>query len=283
MVGVQLSGGLGNQMFEYALYLKLKSMGKDVKIDDFTCYGPGERPNQLEVFGISYERLSREEYIGLTDSAMEPWQRVRRKLTGRRDLSYREADCNFDPEVLRREPTLLLGYFQTEKYFADIKEQVREAFQFRNFSPSEGVKAYEAQMASCNAVSLHIRRGDYLTEANRALFGNICDEGYYERAIAAMKGQVPGARFFVFSNDKDWVRARYTDRDFVIVEGNSEDAGYADLYLMSKCKHHILANSSFSWWGAWLDDNPDKKVIAPKTWLKGRSFTDIYTPEMQRM
>ena len=101
MVGVQLSGGLGNQMFEYALYLKLKSMGKDVRIDDVTCYGPQEkqRVNQLSVFGVSYERMTKQEYEQITDSSMSPLHRARRLLRGRKDLSYREASCNYDPEI----------------------------------------------------------------------------------------------------------------------------------------------------------------------------------------
>ena len=104
MVGVQLSGGLGNQMFEYALYLKLKSMGKDVRIDDVTCYGAQEkqRVNQLSVFGVSYERMTKQEYEQITDSSMSPLHRARRLLWGRKDLSYREASCNYDPEILRR-------------------------------------------------------------------------------------------------------------------------------------------------------------------------------------
>ena len=148
MVGVQLSGGLGNQMFEYALYLKLKSMGKDVRIDDVTCYGAQEkqRVNQLSVFGVSYERMTKQEYEQITDSSMSPLHRARRLLCGRKDLSYREASCNYDPEILRREPALLLGYFQTERYFADIKEQVREAFTFRNLTLTKESAAMEQQM-----------------------------------------------------------------------------------------------------------------------------------------
>ena len=177
MVGVQLSGGLGNQMFEYALYLKLKSMGKDVRIDDVTCYGAQEkqRVNQLSVFGVSYERMTKQEYEQITDSSMSPLHRARRLLWGRKDLSYREASCNYDPEILRREPALLLGYFQTERYFADIKEQVREAFTFRNLTLTKESAAMEQQMKECESVSVHIRRGDYLTPANQALFGGICD------------------------------------------------------------------------------------------------------------
>lgn len=292
MVAVQLSGGLGNQMFEYALYLKLKSMGKEVKIDDFTCYGEQElqRTNQLSVFGVSYERLSEQEYIALTDSSMRPADRVRRKLLGRRDLSYREASCNFDPEVLRREPTLLLGYFQSEQYFADIKEQVREAFRFQGtdaktpglFLPAEQQELL-SEIRGSEAVSVHIRRGDYLSAQNQALFGGICDDAYYERALAEMKRRLPEAVFFFFSNDTEWVKERYRGENCVVVEGNGEDAGFRDLFLMSRCRHHIMANSSFSWWGAWLDENPDKIVIAPKKWFNDRECRDIYTDWMIRM
>lgn len=119
MVGVQLSGGLGNQMFEYALYLKLKSMGKDVRIDDVTCYGAQEkqRVNQLSVFGVSYEHMTKQEYEQITDSSMSPLHRARRLLCGRKDLSYREASCNYDPEILRREPAPAVGIFSDGTVF----------------------------------------------------------------------------------------------------------------------------------------------------------------------
>ncbi|MDO4293871.1 MAG: alpha-1,2-fucosyltransferase [Eubacteriales bacterium] len=282
MVAVQLSGGLGNQMFEYALYLKLKSMGKKVKIDDFTCYGPSERQrsNQLGVFGVSYDRLSQREYEALTDSCMLPWHRARRLLFGRKDRSYREADCNFDPELLRREQALLLGYFQTEKYFADIREQVREAFTFRNLTLSGTSGEYLRQIESCRAVSVHVRRGDYLKLENQKIFGGICDETYYERALQFVRSKYEDAVFFFFSNDPEWVKARYGGPGCVVAEGNGEDGGCRDLFLMSRCRHHILANSSFSWWGAWLDSRLDKTVIAPKRWFNDRDCRDIYTEQM---
>lgn len=283
MTGVQMSGGLGNQMFEYALYLKLKSLGRQVKMDDFTCYGPGERPKQLGVFGLSYDVLTKEEYNALTDSWMDPVSRVRRKLTGRKDLSYRERDCNFDEQVLTKEPALLLGYFQSEKYFKDIEEQVRKAFAFRCYEPSERVKEYEDRIQRCLAVSLHVRRGDYLKPENIKQFGDIFGEGYYDRALARMKELFPEAVFYVFSNDTKWAKAHYTGEEFIVVDCCDEDSGYADMYLMSKCRHHIIANSSFSWWGAWLNASPHKKVIAPKRWFADRECVDIYTQEMEKL
>lgn len=297
MIAVQLSGGLGNQMFEYALYLKLKSLGKEVKLDDFTCYGEGQRKKQLEVFGIharsgnraeaegqeallAYDRLTKAEYIALTDSDLGLASKIRRKLSGRKDLSYREKSADFDPEIFLREPALFLGCFQTEKYFADIEDQVREAFRFRNFAPSARTKGYEEQILCSMAVSVHIRRGDYLDPKYKSLYEGNCDEAYYERAIRKMREMLPDAEFFFFSNDTAWVKEKYNGPGCRVVEGNDEDAGFADLYLMSRCRHHIIANSSFSWWGAWLNDSPEKRVIAPKRWLNGRVCSDIYTEDM---
>ncbi len=301
MVGVQLSGGLGNQMFEYALYLRLKAMGREVKIDDFTCYGAGNRRLALSVFGIGcqedertgdvlhYARLTQKEYVSLTDSSLGPACRIRRKLMGRRDLSYREYSVNYDPAVLEKDPVLLLGCFQSEKYFAPVRDKVREAYRFRNLSLSPSQREYERRICSCASVGVHIRRGDYLDPRYRGLYVGICGEDYYKRAMEAVRKQIPGAVFFFFSNDTPWVKAHYDGPDCVTVEGSDEDTGYVDLYLMSRCRHQIMANSSFSWWGAWLNQNPDKRVMAPARWLNrtgdGQVYDreecrDIYTEEM---
>ena len=289
MIGVQLSGGLGNQMFEYALYLKLKSMGRDVKVDDFTCYGPGTRQKMLERFGVSYERLSEAEYIALTDSSLRLRHRIRRKITGRRDLSYRERSTNYDPEVLTREPALLLGCFQTEKYFSDIAGQVREAYGFRGYEPVGANREYDRRIRESLSVGVHIRRGDYLDPKYSALYRGICDDGYYERAMLRIQSEFPEAEFFFFSNDPEWVKKHYQGPRVTVIEGHTEEDGFADLYLMSRCRHQIIANSSFSWWAAWLNANPDKRVIAPGRWLNvdplgkagvREACTDIYTKEM---
>lgn len=197
--------------------------------------------------------------------------------------SYREKDTNFDPEVLTREPVLLEGCFQSEKYFAPVKDEVREAFQFRNVDLTEGYRAYLAQVENTPSVSVHIRRGDYLDAGTNGIYENICDDAYYERAMQYMKERVPGAVFYLFTNDPDWVREHMAGNDRVLVEGSTEDTGYMDLFLMSRCRHSILANSSFSWWGGWLNDNPEKIVIAPARWLNGRDCRDIYTEDMIKL
>ncbi len=291
---IRMTGGLGNQMFQYALYLRLKSQGREVKLDDKTEYEKKDaRPILLWVFGIEYPAADREEINEITDGFMKLSHRIRRRLFGRKSLEYHEKSCNFDEQILLKEPAYLTGYFQSEKYFDTVEAQVREAFRFSNHiwdRLPEEVKSrfrkYEKQIDDERAVSVHIRRGDYLD--NHEVYGGICTETYYKKAIMLMKDKFPDAVFYVFSNEskwvKDWIGCTFGgDESFVVVEGATEDTGYLDLFLMSKCKAHIIANSSFSWWGAWLDPDKGKTVIAPSKWVNNKDMTDIYTEDMIRI
>lgn len=291
---IRMTGGLGNQMFQYALYLKLRSMGRDVKMDDVSEYVlDNARPIMLWVFDIAYPKADSLEINKLTDGSLQLLHRIRRKLFGRKSLEYQEKDCNFDPAVLEKDPAYLTGYFQTEKYFEDIEKQVREAFTFServwdstDFETTEKMKAYSKRINETMAIAVHIRRGDYLETSE--VYGGICTEAYYEKAISLMKEKFPGATFFVFSNDvkwaSEWARGMESDENaFVVIDGTTEDTGYLDLLLMSGCKHYIIANSSFSWWGAWLGRDENKCVIAPSKWLNGKEYTDIYTKDMIRI
>ncbi len=287
MIIIRMTGGLGNQMFQYALYLKLCSMGREVKFDDITEYElDNARPVMLWAFGLTYPRADQEEINKITDGFLNLSHRIRRKLFGRKSLEYQEKNCNYDPQVLQRDPAYLTGYFQSEKYFMDVEEQVRRAFTF-----SEGIwkgqdeeirrkmQNFLGQIQGCESVSVHVRRGDYLEKEE--IYGGICTEAYYKSAIEYMQRKRKESRFFLFSNDPEWVRewvnANYRgDNRFVIIEGTQEETGYLDLFLMSRCKNHIIANSSFSWWGAWLDENPRKRVIAPAKWANNQEFVDIY-------
>ena len=121
-------------------------------------------------------------------------------------------------------------------------------------------------------MSVHIRRGDYL---ENPMYGGICTEEYYKKAIDYIKQRVENAKFYLFSNDMPYVQDRFRGEEFVYVENNSEDKGYIDLYLMSLCKHHIIANSSFSWWGAWLNAAKSKIVVAPSIWLTNAPARDV--------
>lgn len=295
MIIIRMTGGLGNQMFQYALYLKLRAMGKEVKMDDFTEYeGREARPLSLWAFGIEYDRASREELCRMTDGFLDPVSRIRRKLFGRKSLEYMEKDCNFDPEILNRDPAYLTGYFQSEKYFADIEEEVRQAFRFSEriwegipTQLLERIRSYEQQIKTAMAVSVHIRRGDYLQ--NEEAYGGICTEQYYKTAIEYVRKRQQDASFFVFTNDPDyageWILKNFGQEKerFVLIEGTQEENGYLDLYLMSLCRHHILANSSFSWWGAYLNPSREKMVIVPHKWFGNQECRDIYMENMIRI
>ena len=292
MIIIRMTGGLGNQMFQYALYLKLKSMGKEVKFDDVNEYRhDNARPIMLWAFGIDYPKATQDEINKITDGFLYLSHRIRRKLFGRRSLEYSEKDCNFDEQVLQKDPAYLTGYFQSEQYFADVTETVREAFTFQPVifeKCSKDLKtklfAYQKEVESCRAVSLHIRRGDYLE--NSEVYGGNCTPEYYEKAILLMKERFPEAVFYVFSNDDAWAKGwcerqekKYGSR-FEAVMGVPEEMGYLDMELMSRCKHHIVANSSFSWWGAYLNPDKEKCVIAPARWFNNQDCRDIYTKNM---
>lgn len=293
MVIIRLSGGIGNQMFQYALYLKLVSLGKEVRFDDVSEYArDNARPIMLWVFGLDYPRASEAEMIAMTDSSMKPADRVRRKLFGRRSLEYHEASVDYDEEVLARDEAYLCGCFQSERYFKDIEGAVREAFQFRRAEAPKGLEKriaeYEREIEGGCAVSIHIRRGDYLDAEE--VYGGICTDAYYDRAIEYMLERFPDTRFYVFTNDTFWAekwceakQAQNGSLRFTVIKGTDEATGYIDLMLMSRCRHHIIANSSFSWWGAWLNASPDKCVVAPVKWLNTQECHDIYTPDMIRI
>lgn len=290
---IRMTGGMGNQMFQYALFLKLSSLGREVKFDDISEYEGKDnaRPYMLFPFDIYYPKATREEINTITDGFLKLSHRIRRKIFGRKSLEYHEKDCNFDPVVLEKEPAYLTGYFQSEKYFKDIEDKVRTAFTFTSVileKTSDEIRRkmeeYQKKTDGCYSVSIHIRRGDYLE--GEEVYGGICTQAYYERAIALVREHHPEAVFFVFSNEDDFAERWCLEEEvkqggiFVPVLGFSEDMGYLAMYLMSRCRSHIVANSSFSWWGAYLNSQSDKMVIAPSKWFNNQDCRDIYTEDM---
>ncbi len=301
---IRMSGGLGNQMFHYALYLKLRSMGKEVKFDDINEYrGERVRPIMLAIFGIDYPRAAWDEITVFTDQSMELKKRIRRQIFGRRAICYEEQGC-FDPKVLSFDSMYLKGAFQSEKYFEDIKEEVRSTYQFPELEEMHlpqklylTTKTCLDRIEGCQAVALHMYRGD--SRNNEELYDGICTEKYYDGAVRYMQDKYPDAVFFIFSNEPKWVKGwvialmksqieegmtrediRNLEHRFVLVEANSEHTGYLDLFLMSRCKHNIISNSSFSWWAAWINANPGKLICAPSRWVNGGECDDIYTAGM---
>ncbi len=288
MIIIQLKGGLGNQMFQYALYRELKSRGKEVKIDDETGFVNDDlRVPVLDRFGIEYERATKEEVVELTDARMDLWSRIRRKLTGRKTTRIDEVSGMYDPRIMEVETAYLVGYWQSDKYFPtpSVIEELKDTFGKR---PQEIMKDSVSwttlqQIECCESVSIHVRRTDYLTQEHIKVH-NLCSEKYYKNAIKMIRKQHPNAVFFIFTDDKEWCKDHFKGPNFITVElPEGEFTDVADMILMSRCKHHIIANSSFSWWSAWLNDAPEKMVIAPEKWINNKEMDDVYTERMTKV
>lgn len=301
---IRMSGGLGNQMFQYALFLKLRSMGKEVKFDDINEYrGEKARPIVLAIFGIDYPRATWDEITAFTDQSTKFRKRVRRYLLGKKTIWYEEQGC-YDPQVLSFDSMYLKGAFRSEKYFEDIKAEVRSTYQFPELEEMHlpeklhlTTKGCLDRIEGCESVALHMYRGDSRNEED--LYDGICTEQYYEGAVRYMQDRYPNAVFFIFSNEPKWVKGwvialmksqieegmskeeiRNLENRFVLVEANSQHTGYLDMFLMSKCKHNIISNSSFSWWAAWINNNPGKLICAPSRWKNEGENDETYTVGM---
>ena len=288
MIIIQLKGGLGNQMFQYALYRELLHRGRQVKIDDVKGFEHDKlRVPVLDRFGIEYERATPAEVVKITDSYMDIFSRIRRKLTGRRTKEINEKEGIFDPKILEVEDAYLVGYWQSDKYFPSqpVIEEIQEVFGKRPQEIMHDSVSWSTlqQIECCESVSIHVRRTDYIDEEHNAVH-NLCSEKYYKNAIKMVRDAHPNAVFFIFTDDREWCKTHCKGHNFITVElQEGEFTDVADMLLMSRCKHHIMANSSFSWWSVWLNDSPEKMVIAPAKWINFKRMDDIYTSRMTKV
>jgi hypothetical protein len=269
VIVTRLQGGLGNQMFQYAAGLSLAlarqtQLKLDLALLD-SRDGRTPRTYELDRFRISAERATPEQLEGLL--AKRPLAaRISRRLDPR--AAARERHFHYDPAVMRLpDDSCLEGYWQSERYFAHAAARVRQEFGFRN-EPSGQNAELAREIAARTAVSLHVRRGDYASDpATRAVHG-LCSVDYYRRAAAFIAERVRDPVFVLFSDDPEWARTHLDlGGETLAVDHNGAHNGAEDLRLLSLCRHHIIANSTFSWWGAWLSANPDKIVIAPARWF----------------
>lgn len=272
---VKFQGGLGNQMFQYALYRKFQSMGYDTYADLYhykhTKYEV--RPLQLFVFDINLREADRKDVIRLSGNEDYRLDMVWLKYIGKKTY-FREKNICFNEEILKKDNGYFQGFWQSEKYFSEIEDILAKEFIFSKMVQEDQInRQIRLRLQEDEkAVSIHVRRGDYL---NHPMYGGICTKDYYKNAIDYIQQRVEDARFYLFSNDMAYVQDEFQGDEFVYVKNNLEGKGYMDMYLMSLCRHHIIANSSFSWWGAWLNQYSAKIVVAPSKWLNGTSVRDI--------
>ena len=275
MIIVKLNGGLGNQMFQYALGRRMAYvLGVRLKLGIFGFANYKLRTYGLSPFNIQENFASQEEVTALTVLRQGITARVIRQVLRKppkpAPTYIREKKLfHFDPDILDLPDGVYLdGSWQSEKYFADIEAVIHQEFTVK--IPQAGKdKELAEQMASCESVSLHIRRGDYVSNPLTNQILGTCDRDYYPRCVEYLIQTVKNPHFFVFSDEPEWSRDNLNLLyPTTFVDHNKADKDYEDLRLMSQCKHNIIANSTFSWWGAWLNQNPEKIVWAPKRWLK---------------
>jgi hypothetical protein len=270
-------------MFQYAAGRALSlRLGTPFKLNtrDFSGYQLHQGYELKRIFNINVEIASEDDLsivLGWQKSKM--MRRIFRKtqLKPLRQRNYVvEPYFNYWGDINKlKENSYLEGYWQSEKYFIEYAENIRMDFTFKLPFSNENAEIVK-QISQVNAVSLHVRRGDYVSNAKNAFIG-VCSLEYYRKAIECIKSQLDMPVFFVFSDDINWVKNNLVlDKTSVFVSHNKGSESYNDMRLMSLCKHNIIANSSFSWWGAWLNSNPQKIVIAPKQWFaSGQDDRDL--------
>jgi hypothetical protein len=260
-------GGLGNQMFQYAAGRRLAiKRGTELVLDlSYLAHQPRTdvpRHFELDCFHIAGARTDEFGDVSRAQTLL------RRLIRSKAPRQLKETRARFQPAVLRApDNTLLVGYWQSARYFEDEEAQIRSDFAFA--APLSAAKNALARTIDENAVSVHVRRGDYVSHAAASKFHGLLPLEYYERAARVMTERLDRPHFFVISDDPAWCRSHLKLPSPATFVGDVPGPGHEDMQLMSLCRHHIIANSSFGWWGAWLSGSVDKIVIAPRRW-----FTD---------
>ena len=270
MIIVRVTGGLGNQMFQYAMYKSLEKKGKLVKLDSKSFYETKKEHNGYElerIFNIKPNKPTKEDLEKFDENNISTLFKIKRKLFGDKKFVYDTKEYVFNKDVYKLKNSYLNGYWQSIKYFEGIENDIKKDFRFKNQLDNKNLEILN-EIENSNSISIHIRRGDYMSPENYNMYGCIATPTYYKKAIKVIEEKVENPTFFVFSNDMDWVKKNIQINSRVFyIDINSGNGSYKDMQLMSNCKHNIIANSSFSWWGAWLNENKNKIVIAPKKWI----------------
>lgn len=287
---VVLFNGLGNQMSQYAFYLAKKRNNSHCQVFYDTKSFNGHNGYELgKIFGIQCDR-------GLRHAALELLYRFAR--TGRLhklkllfknlNVLYEARNYDYNPELLltgkSRGFMFYYGGWHSEKYFLSVEKEIRDTFVFPSIIDEDCIKVKEMICNSNESVSLHVRRGDYLSLSSDDYyqFDGVSTIDYYRRAINFIKDRVSDCNFFIFSNDLEWCRREFSDLNAFFVGCNSGENSWRDMYLMTLCKHHINANSTFSWWGAWLSSQ-NGITICPQMFLRTVETKDIYPDNWIKM
>jgi len=283
MLIIQLTGGLGNQLFQYAFGFALSKTYNEKLYFDISSYSWDTlRTFTLNHFQTHVEVADKNQIECIKKLSPFLLDRFKYKLQ-RTNLPYyrlpllKEQSFAFDLnlEHFRRKNVYVEGYWQSEAYFKNYRKEILHALVVPDTKLTSEALRYKTLIQNTQqSISIHIRRGDYISNPETTAFHGICDTNYYALAIKYMETILDSPTFFVFSDDKAYIQDVFGDKNnFKLVTDIPFD--FEELILMSCCEHNIIANSSFSWWGAWLNQNAGKKVIAPKRWFANDAMQEL--------
>jgi hypothetical protein len=276
VIFARIRGGLGNQMFQFAAGVALsRRLERPVTFDTswYRRTPPGVTPRHFGLDSFTCNGSAIFDPFSRKLQIVRFLSKAARKLSGR-DVSalyVRATDANglfFEEERLRRARVVELdGYWQAECYFTGVANEIRASFAPANHLSSEGAD-FARTIDACNAVGVHVRRGDYISSPSVSRRYSSCSLEYYTNAVELVKANVERPEFFVFSDDPPWACTQLKlAGPTVVISGQAGLRDHEELWLMSRCKHFIIANSTFGWWAAWLSTFQDKTVVAPRRWF----------------
>lgn len=269
MIVVNIIGGLGNQLFQYAFGKALAIKNNcELKLDISSYNNYEWHDYSLSPFSINENFATKTECNNLKGENLSIFQKIKKRVIKSNYNYFIEKDLRFNEEYKNiSNPCYVSGYWQTEKYFKEIEDIIRQEFKISIPPSSQNLKLIE-KIQNENAISLHVRRGDYANIKHINEVHGTSPISYYNNAIEYLVSKISNPIFYVFSDDIEWAKNNLEfSNEKIFVDFNNNKTNYEDLRLMSSCKHHIIANSTFSWWGAWLNPSSSKIVIAPKTWF----------------
>jgi hypothetical protein len=278
---IKLEGGLGNQMFQYALGRNLSLIHqKSLKFDLSYLKIPNQsgRTFRLGGFAVEVEEATEPEIATYRSTLQKILDKFRSKSKRRKVL---EQLNRFEPKVLEKVGGYFVGHWNDERYFKSSENAIRKDFELKKpFSPL-AQKIAEEIAVEPEPVSVHIRRGDYVSIPKIANTHRTLPISYYKEACGKILEKKLNAHFFISSDDIGWTKENFPKEFKVSFVSSTEIPDYEELKLMSLCKHQIIANSTYSWWSAWLNQNPDKIVIAPKRWFvdPNRKIENLILPK----
>jgi hypothetical protein len=282
----QIIGGLGNQMFQYAAGLALANKhGQPLLLDIRLFDNYDLRPEGFLLDKVFKIDANIAEAICIRNMFGWRTSRIGHRILREKYFSFLRGEnykvqngMDFTNDFFELPSSCYLsGYWQSERYFKEYENLIREHFTFTAPMNKCNLDIVKQIQGISGAVSLHVRRGDYIWNNHTNSIHGVCSADYYQKAMSLIAKHVFDPVYFVFSDDLDWVKANLSiEYKHIFIDHNIGDDSFKDMQLMSFCQHHIIANSSFSWWGSWLNPSPDKIVIAPKKWFSnGLDISDI--------